>query len=74
MIDPFEEKVIPLRELGKKLPDRPRYTTVVGWVTLGRRNMYSGKRVRMECLKMPYGLASSIEAYKRFLAALNEEC
>ena len=70
-IDPLTEHVLPLKELGRKLPGRPEYTTMVAWCKQGRINWHTRKRVKLELIYLPGGRASSLEAYQRFVAALN---
>jgi hypothetical protein len=69
-INPLECE--PLAQLGRKLPGRPAYTTLMDWCKRGRVNWNTRKRVKMEFLALPSGFASSLEAYLRFVDRLNE--
>lgn len=69
-LDPM--KCEPLSQLGRKLPGRPKYTTLLDWCKRGRMNWATRKRVRMEFICLPSGQASSLEAYLRFVDRLNE--
>jgi len=71
-INPLTEQVMPLSQLGRKLPGRPKYTTLLDWCKRGRMNWCTRKRVRMEIITLPGGQASSLEAYLRFVDKLNE--
>jgi len=71
VINPLREQVMPLQQLGKQLPGRPRYNTLLEWCKLGRRNRNTSKRVKLEVIRMPGGMASSLEAYLRFIERLN---
>lgn len=71
MIHPLKEQVMPLRELGKHLPGKPRYSTLIDWCRQGRVNWNTRKRVKLEIINLPGGKASSLEAYLRFISALN---
>ena len=69
-LNPFE--CLPLKDLGRQLPGRPKYTTLLDWCKRGRMNWATRKRVRMEFISMPSGQASSLAAYLEFVAKLNE--
>lgn len=70
-INPLSEQVMPLRDLGRKLPGKPHYNTLLDWCTEGRVNWHTRRRVKMELINLPGGKASSLEAYLRFIDALN---
>jgi len=69
-LDPFD--CLLLRDLGRQLPGKPKYTTLLDWCKRGRMNWATRKRVRMEIITLPGGQASSLEAYLRFVDKLNE--
>ena len=60
-IDPLTEHVLPLKDLGRKLPGKPQYTTVVAWCQQGRVNWYTHQRVKMEMLYLPGGRAAVLK-------------
>ena len=71
------ETLIPLTEMCKKLDGGPYcYYTLIKWCSKGKlrdvRDEKSG-RVKLERVKAGRGWASSMEAYLRFLTALNGE-
>ncbi len=70
-LNPLTEEALPLKDLGKQLPGRPRYTTILSWCQDGRVNNNTGQRVRMEMVQLPAGYASSVAAYLRFIDRLN---
>lgn len=70
-IHPLKETVMPLSDLGKHLPGRPRYKTLLQWCQEGRINWNTRRKVKMELINLPSGKASSLEAYLRFIDALN---
>jgi hypothetical protein len=72
-----KEELIPLSELCKRLDGGPYcYHTVLMWCSKGKlrnvRDPASG-RVMLERVKAGRGWASSMAAYWRFVAALNQE-
>jgi len=68
------EHTIALTRLCKLLPDEVTYETLRYWCLKGRRKDRNDPNscVRMESVKKPCGLSSSVEAYWRFIAALND--
>jgi hypothetical protein len=72
MINPLKEKVMPLSRLGRHLPESPKYTTLMDWCKRGRVNWSTRRRVKLECITLPSGISSSLEAYLRFITKLNE--
>ncbi len=70
-INPVTEDVAPLADLGKRLGRRIPYHTVRGWVKIGRVNAWTRSRVHLESIGMPSGESTSVEAYWRFIKALN---
>ena len=66
-----QEDTYRLSELAKMLPDKPCYLTVKNWCCLGFEAL--GRTVYMEKISSPAGYRSSVEAYYRFLSALNGE-
>lgn len=69
-LDPFD--CLLLRDLGRQLPGKPKYTTLRDWCERGRMNWNTRRRVRMESIQLPGGEASSLAAYLAFIAKLNE--
>lgn len=69
-IDPTKELVISLRRLGMKLPERVSKTTVHRWVKVGITRSQKAP-VKLESIRMPWGIGTSMEAYKRFIKRLN---
>ena len=70
-IDVFKERVFLLSDLGKHLPYKPGYQTIWNWIYKGRLDVHGGERCFMDSIFLPNGLASSIEAYQRFVEGLN---
>jgi len=73
------EGAVLLNELRTQLPGRPRWRTVRLWVTQGviphamRGRPNTGKhRVQLQTVDHPLGSATSMEAYRRFIVALND--
>lgn len=71
-IDPQKEEVIPLAVLAREMTPPVNYRTVYYWFRYGRLNQWTQRRVHLEVLKMPCGMATSREAYWRFIKRLNE--
>ena len=69
--DPFKERPVLLGNLGKRLGQRMPYQTVYSWVSKGLLNTHTKKRHYLATIRLPSGLATSIEAYMRFLRKLN---
>ncbi len=65
------EEALLLSELAPLLPGSPSYFTVRKWCLFGTRNRH-GETVKMEAVILPSGMASSVEAYRRFIYSLNE--
>ena len=72
-IDPSTEEIVPLADLGKLLGKNIQYNTVIQWCKEGRVNWNTRSRVQLECITMPSGLATSREAYFRFIERLNAD-
>jgi hypothetical protein len=69
-LDPFD--CLLLRDLGRQLPGKPKYTTLRDWCERGRVNWATRKRVKVQSIQLPGGEASSLAAYLAFIAKLNE--
>jgi hypothetical protein len=70
----YDEQPILLRDLARVLPERPNYDTVLKWCRRGllrNRRGVAKRRVKIECVRLTTGLGSSIQAYRRFLLALD---
>lgn len=67
-----QEATWPLSQLARLLPCKPRYTRIWWWCTHGRKHPYTHEVIHLEAIHETQGLASSVEAYQRFLARLNE--
>ena len=67
---PDFQDLMPISDLAKQLPKRVSYNTLHGWMEDGRASI-SGKNVKLKWWKMPYGRASTIQAYREFLMELN---
>lgn len=70
-IDPLDENLIFFSQARRVLPGEPAYDSVLGWHRTGRLSV-SGTRVHLEAIKTPRGYATTREAYRRFVEALNE--
>lgn len=66
-----EEKTYKLSELRNLITARPTVATLRSWVSKGRMNRTTDKIIKLEVIKGPSGLASSVEAVTRFLTELN---
>lgn len=65
--------LIPLSEIGKLLPNKPGYWTVLRWHTRGCKHRDDRKKVvRLAAWRMPCGLATTLTAVERFIRDLNE--
>ncbi len=69
MVDIEKEQLVSLREI-TKISDCS-YNTVLRWTSNGSRSV-GGKMVTLETVKTPSGKKTTVEAYYRFLRALNE--
>lgn len=68
------EATWPLSQLCRLLPPKPNYQMLWTWCKRGRTHPYDRRRiVKMEAIEEAGGLASSVEAYWRFIEALNGE-
>ena len=67
----WREKKVYLSDLAKEVEPRVTYSTAWQWWRLGRVNRHTGERVKLEAVRLSGGLATSFEAYERFLMALN---
>jgi hypothetical protein len=78
-IDLNKEVPIPLKKFGGVLlqaghvEKRPAYGTVRGWWRYGRKNHCNGKVIRLEAVRTPKCMATTMEAYYRFLEQLTKE-
>jgi len=75
MIDLRVEKPILLKLFGRHLPEPRDYDTIRKWWKRGLlldRRKPRGKRVKLETCRIVGGLATTLEAYARFLDRLNE--
>ena len=70
-IDPLSDELISFSQAPRVLPGRPHYNTVLRWHKDGRLSL-SGQRVHLEAIATPWGLATTREAYRRFVEALND--
>jgi len=66
-------QALPFKELAKLIPHRPRHRTVRKWHEVGRKNPFTGEIVKLEAIHLPIGMGSSLEAYERFVEALNRK-
>lgn len=66
---PPVDKIFPLRELGKKLPEKLGYQAVRKWAVEGRTSR-TGKTVKLQTWIMPYGIGTSWDDYERFIEDL----
>lgn len=72
MIDLRLEKPILLRVFAKTCLDESRdYDTIRKWYARGVLNRHTGKRVKLEVVRLTNGLHTTREAYDRFLDRLN---
>ena len=69
-INPVDDELILFSEAARKLPASPGYTTVYRWHKRGNRSI-SGAAVRLDAVNTPRGLATTLDAYRRFVEALN---
>jgi hypothetical protein len=65
------EVPIELGDFGKLLPKRYSYHSVLSWAREGRMNRETREIVLLEVIRGPNGFCTSMEAYRRFLLALN---
>lgn len=72
LINVLTERVFFLAEMREFIAGKPTAGTIHSWATFGRRNVYTGKTVRLETIRLPNGLCTSLEAYERFVKALND--
>ncbi len=68
---PNPDELMPISDLAKQLPKRVSYNTLHGWME-DERESNRGNIVRLKWWKMPYGKASTYEAFKQFLSELNQ--
>lgn len=71
MIDPIAEQVEVIDRIRHKLPGKPTYHTVMEWWRNGRLSD-SGVLVKLETVKLTNGRGTSLAAYKRFIAKIND--
>ena len=67
---PDPSDMYPISVLAKKLPHGVGYAAITAWIATGRESV-SGKLVKMKSWKMPFGRASTVQAYREFIEALN---
>lgn len=72
-IDLFKEKVVLLSELKHHVPYKPGYNTVLVWAKVGKKNRRTRRVHRLQTVRLPNGLATSVEAYQRFIQELNSD-
>lgn len=73
MIDRTKEETFPLRRLPKKVGISREYGTIYTWTTKGLHNSHTDTTVKLETVRGPAGMETSVEAYFRFLAKLDEK-
>ena len=67
------ETVHPLATLRKHILGEPHYQTLWMWCIRGRVHPdHPKRRIKLEAIEGTSGLASSVEAYWRFLERINE--
>jgi hypothetical protein len=71
MIDLAKEQPLPLRIFARRLRDPLDYDTVHKWWRRGLLNRDTGKRVKLETVRLSTGRCTSMEAYWRFIERLN---
>lgn len=71
----FGETLIPLTRFSATYPFAPSYRQLWRYSKFGMLNTFGPKprRVYLEVVKLPGGLATSVLAFKRFIAAINEQ-
>lgn len=62
-------KPLPLDSLRHLIPDKPSYRTLYRWTKQGAKSS-SGKTVKLQSVKLPAGLGSSLASYWQFLEDL----
>ena len=67
---PSDVDLISLAELARNLGKD--YGTVLRWANVGTINTFTGKRVKLETLNGTHRRRSSMRAYYRMIARLNE--
>lgn len=72
LIKPQAEKPYRLTEIGKHLPDEPTYAQLWYWHERGLKNWATGEQIYLETIRLPRGQGTTVEAYWRFIEALNE--
>lgn len=67
-----EEETFCLKDLRKALKIKEHYMTLYLWC---KRGVSRGlpRPIKMESIRAPRGIRSSVEAYHRFMAALNQD-
>lgn len=70
-INTRKEKPISLRAFGKLVEPPVTYDNMLSLVKDGRESI-SGKVVTLEKVKMPYGFATTWEAWHRFIDRMND--
>lgn len=75
MINPVEDQPVSLsqfaRLMAKEFGTPVHQTTVRRWCEVGVVRKEDGQVVRLETIRMPWGLATSRGAYQRFIRDLN---
>lgn len=61
---------IPFSILAKKLPSRPTRATVWSWYRRGLKCRTTGKVVKLEAVRTPCGMGTTLEACDEFLTKL----
>jgi len=72
-IDVLREKVVLLSDLKNHVPYKPGYNTVLVWAKVGKKNRRTRRIHRLQTVRLPNGLATSLEAYQRFIQELNND-
>ena len=70
--DPMTE-LIPLSEFRKMFRRPVTQTTIYNWRTKGALNKETKKRVKLQAVRTPQGLATSKSLYAAFLRELNSD-
>jgi len=68
-IDPSKEDIFVLSESPKRLRKSSRMVRL--YITQGVKNVMTGEIVKLESIRLPGGLGTSMEAWFRFIERLN---
>lgn len=72
MLKPTDPALILLSEGRKRLPHGRRYCQMHNYRKNGLLNRLTGERVKLECVRIPAGWATTPAAWEKFLVALNK--